>query len=105
MEFKWINGGYSANPPAGFNDYFGRPPLFRHINFEGISELDDMVNKIRDMPEGMSPEDTIRKLIGEKDMYDAPAVKGALDRLMEILDEDPEIDVSWVSVGLVSFLT
>ncbi|KAI5459310.1 serine hydrolase FSH [Mariannaea sp. PMI_226] len=92
MKFKWINGGHSAIPPKGFEHYFGHPPLYRHIDFEGISELDDMIDKIRDMPSGMTAEDTIRKLIGEAQMHEAGPVQTALDNLQQILEDDPEID-------------
>jgi hypothetical protein len=56
-----------------------------------------MMDKVRDMHEGMSAEDSIRKLIGERSTFNATAVRDALDRLIEILDEDPEIDVSRTS--------
>ena len=53
-----------------------------------------MPAKIREFPEGLTAEDTMRKLIGEQDVYSAPAMKTALDRVFEMLDEDQEIDVS-----------
>ncbi|KAF7556679.1 hypothetical protein G7Z17_g1247 [Cylindrodendrum hubeiense] len=92
VNFKWIDGGHDAKPPAGFDNYFGQPPLYRFIDFDGIEEMDDMMNKIRDFPEGMSAEDTIRSLVGDKEMYTGPAVRSTLNRIFEILDEDPTID-------------
>ena len=41
------------------------------MEFDGISELDDMLTKIRDFPEGMSAEDTMRQLLGEQEMFSA----------------------------------
>ncbi|KAK3172948.1 hypothetical protein OEA41_006274 [Lepraria neglecta] len=92
VQFKWINGGHGATPPSGFATYFGTPPLYRFINYDGISGLDDMLTRIRELPEGMTAEDTIRRMVGREEMFSRPAVKSALDRLFEILDEDPEID-------------
>jgi hypothetical protein len=93
VDFKWIDGGHKATPPAGFETYFGAPPLYRFINFDGISWLDDALTKIRHIPEGLSAEDTMRLLIGDEDVFSAPAVKSTMDRLIEILDEDHEIEV------------
>lgn len=93
VDFKCIDGGHVATPPKGFEAYFGAPPLFRFINFDGIEGLDDMLVKIRHVPEGMSAEDTMRNLIGDKDVFSGPAVKSTMDRLCEMLDEDHEIEV------------
>ncbi|KAH7254805.1 hypothetical protein FSOLCH5_011219 [Fusarium solani] len=90
--FKWIDGGHRAAPPPGFEDYFGAPPLFRFMDYDGVGALDDIMVKIRDFPKGMNPEDTIRKLLGEKDLFSFDAAHGALARLHEIIDQDPEID-------------
>ncbi|KAF4470999.1 ef-hand calcium-binding domain-containing [Fusarium albosuccineum] len=90
--FKWIDGRHKAVPPPGFNNYFGSPPLFRFMEYDGVEGLDDMLVKIRDFPEGLTPEDTIRRLLGEEEMFTAKAVHAALDRLHEIIDQDPEID-------------
>jgi hypothetical protein len=92
--FKWINGAHKAVPPTGFDDYFGTPPLFRFMEFDGVEGLGDMLEKVRDFPEGMSAEDTIRQLIGDDQVWTGKAVRSALDRLFEIIDSDPEIDVS-----------
>ncbi|PNY26862.1 uncharacterized protein TCAP_03220 [Tolypocladium capitatum] len=92
IDFRWIDGGHIATPPPGFDHYFGTPPLYRFIDFDGVSELDDMLTKVRELPEGMTAEDTIRRLVGEREVFSGPAVKTALGRLFEIIDEDPEID-------------
>lgn len=91
--FLWIDGTQETTPPAGFEDYFGAPPLYRHMEFDGINSLDDMLTKIRDFPEGMSAEDTMRQLLGEAESFSTHAVQKAMDRLLKIIDEDPEIDV------------
>ncbi|KAK2595359.1 hypothetical protein QQS21_006895 [Conoideocrella luteorostrata] len=90
-EFKWINGAHSATPPPGFEAYFGPGPLYRFIDFDGVSELDDMLSKLREFPEGLNAEDTMRRLIGDNQAFTAPAVRRTLGRLIDMLDEDPEI--------------
>ncbi|RFU78581.1 ef-hand calcium-binding domain-containing [Trichoderma arundinaceum] len=96
VEFKWINGFTKATPPPGFDDYFGAPPLFRFMDYDGVSELEQMVVKIRDMPQGSSPEETMRKLVASVEQFAVPAVTGAMSQLVQILDEDPEIDASGI---------
>ncbi len=91
--FLWIDGTQETKPPTGFEDYFGAPPLYRHMEFDGISSLDDMLTKIRDFPEGMSAEDTMRQLLQEAEAFSNKAVLNCMDRLMKIIDEDPEIEV------------
>lgn len=93
IAFRWVDGGHVVTPPPGFDDYFGTPPLYRFINFDGVSGLDDMLAKVRDLPEGLTAEDTMRRLVGEREVFSGPAVKSALARLFEFIDEDPEIDV------------
>ncbi|PTB44903.1 uncharacterized protein TrAFT101_000372 [Trichoderma asperellum] len=92
VEFKWINGFARATPPPGFDDYFGAPPLYRFMDIDGISELEQMIINIRDMPQGNSPEETMRKLVADKEQFAAPAVIETISRLLQILDDDPEID-------------
>lgn len=94
IDFKWINGGHIAIPPAGFETYFGNPPLYRFINFDGVGGMDDITEKIRSIPEGTSAEETMRLLMGDQEAFTGPAVKETMARLFQILDEDPEIDVS-----------
>ncbi|PNP52389.1 hypothetical protein THARTR1_06993 [Trichoderma harzianum] len=92
VEFKWINGFTEATPPDGFDDYFGAPPLYRFMDVDGVSELEQMIVRIRDLPQGESPEETMRRLIADKEQFTTPAVTMALNQLLQLLDEDPEID-------------
>lgn len=64
------------------------------MDIDGISELEQMIINIRDMPQGNSPEETMRKLVADKEQFAAPAVIETISRLLQILDDDPEIDVS-----------
>lgn len=92
-QFEWVDGGYEAVPPPGFEAYFGAPPWRRFANFDGVKTLDSMVEKIRDFPEGLSAEDTMRRLTGGNDFGLGAGLQGSLERLFEIIDADPEIDV------------
>lgn len=56
--------------------------------------MDDITEKIRSIPEGTSAEETMRLLMGDQEAFTGPAVKETMARLFQILDEDPEIDVS-----------
>lgn len=52
-----------------------------------------MVSKIRKFPVGLTAEDTIRRLIGEEEVFSSRAVTTSMDRIFKILDENPQIDV------------
>lgn len=52
-----------------------------------------MVDRIRDFPEGAHPEETMRALFGENPSCLAASVQSAIQRLLDIIDDDPEIDV------------
>jgi hypothetical protein len=93
-KFTWVDGAHEASPPEGFTNYFGPPPWRRHINFDGVSVLDDIIDKIREFPEGACAEDAIRELVGGEAVFHGPAVRSALERIFKMIDEDPEIDVS-----------
>ncbi|RYP39452.1 hypothetical protein DL767_002186 [Monosporascus sp. MG133] len=92
VKFRWIDGSHRAVPPPGFENYFGQPPLYRFVTFDGVEVLDDVLSKIRELPQGITPEDTIRSLVKEQQPYSPRTLQSALDRLFQIMDEDPEID-------------
>lgn len=70
------------------------------MDIDGVSELEQMIVKIRDMSQGSSPEDTMRKLVANKEQFAAPAVIDSMNRLLQLLDDDPEIDVSFWSLSV-----
>ncbi|RYP03313.1 hypothetical protein DL765_010540 [Monosporascus sp. GIB2] len=92
VKFRWIDGSHRAVPPPGFENYFGQPPLYRFVAFDGVKALDDVLSRIRELPQGITPEDTIRSLVKEQQPYSPRTLQSALDRLFQIMDEDPEID-------------
>lgn len=53
------------------------------------------MERIRQLPRGATAEDTMRVLTHEHEMMSADCVREALQRLLGILDEHPEIDVCW----------
>ncbi|KEY66397.1 hypothetical protein S7711_05831 [Stachybotrys chartarum IBT 7711] len=66
--FYFIHGPCTAIPPAGFEDYFGKPPHFRFIEPDKDVEKtndDDVLARIRDFPQCETPEDTMRELMKE----------------------------------------
>lgn len=96
MQFTWTQGEYEAEPPQGFEDYFGAGPLWRFINYDGTNTF-DILERIRDFPEGTTPEETMRMLMGETPSYTIKSVQGAMGRLIEMIDNDPEIEVSFTT--------
>ncbi|ROV97403.1 hypothetical protein VMCG_06948 [Cytospora schulzeri] len=89
--FKWTQGTSPATPPEGFEDYFGAGPLWRFIEYDGDAAF-DIVDRIRDFPEGSNPEDTMRLLFGSNSSCLVTSVQNATQRLLDMIDADPEIE-------------
>ncbi|KAF2732823.1 hypothetical protein EJ04DRAFT_302833 [Polyplosphaeria fusca] len=67
--FYFAHGQHEAKPPPGFEEFFGGPPFYRWMEAvappptaEGETNpaVEDGLEKIRDFPQGASPEDTLR---------------------------------------------
>ncbi|KAG5927126.1 hypothetical protein E4U42_002575 [Claviceps africana] len=94
ISFKFITGRHEAIPPAGFEDYFGRGPLYRFIPFDGIGALDDILHKLDDFPQGETAEDTIRQLLHSDygSQYSLEGVRASIEYILEAVRADPEIE-------------
>ncbi|OJD32116.1 uncharacterized protein BKCO1_4100046 [Diplodia corticola] len=96
VELAWTQGTVPAKPPPGFEDYFGPGPLYRFVEFDGMEGFEDILDKIRDFPEGISAEDTMRRLFSSHDSqgsaYSDVNLRKALDHLFAVIDADPEIE-------------
>ncbi|KAJ4387498.1 hypothetical protein N0V93_008091 [Gnomoniopsis smithogilvyi] len=90
-EFVWTQGTREAIPPPGFEDYFGAGPLWRFIDYDG-SKAFDIVDRIREFPQGPNAEATMRLLMGDQPSYALSSVQEAIHRLLDIIDADPEIE-------------
>lgn len=95
-EFVWTQGTYAATPPDGFKDFFGGGPHYRFFDYDGHQAF-DILEKIRDFPEGSSAEETMRQLMGDGASHTAESVRNALQVLIDIIDADPDIKVSLLS--------
>lgn len=97
VEFAWTQGIVPVKPPSGFEDYFGPGPLFRFVDFDGVEGFEDILDKIRDFPEGTSAEDTMRHLFGSQIAASTEMkLRKALNHLFDVIDADPEIEVCGV---------
>ncbi|KAG5950605.1 hypothetical protein E4U53_004769 [Claviceps sorghi] len=94
ISFKWITGQHEAIPPAGFEDYFGRGPLYRFIPFDGIEALDDILHKLDEFPQGETAEDTIRQLLesGGSTKYSLEGARASINYILDAVRADPEIE-------------
>lgn len=92
VQFTWTQGSCEAIPPPGFEDYFGAGPLWRFIDYDGSSAF-DILEEIRDFPEGPNAEASMRLLMGEDTGYSAKGVREAIHKLLDLIDTDPEIEV------------
>ncbi|KAI3002616.1 hypothetical protein CBS147346_5842 [Aspergillus niger] len=92
IKFHFISGGNPATPPPESENYFGPPPHYRFVNYDGVGRAGDVLERIRQLPKGATAEDTMRVLSEEQEYMPGKSVKEALERLFGILDEHPEID-------------
>ena len=58
----FVQGKVITHPPAGFSEYFGPGPHWRFLDDQGTAEQ-AMLQRIRQFPDAMTAEDTLRKLI------------------------------------------
>lgn len=91
--FTYSQGTHEVAPPPGWEDYFGKPPLYRFLD---VSHGDafETLRRLRHVPRGLNPEDTMRQLQGatvEEDWHQE-AWRQALDGVFKTIDEDPEIN-------------
>jgi len=84
--FYFTHGTVPCTPPPGFETYFGPAPHYRFIDYDGIKS-NDVLERIRDMPEGRTAEDVLRELLpdGEADLK--KGVEVALDALYQTMEE------------------
>ncbi|KAK7992133.1 EF-hand calcium-binding domain protein [Apiospora saccharicola] len=85
--FVWIDGIHETTPPDGFQDYFGAAPWHRHVKFEASNFL----KRMRQFPQEQSAEDSMRYLLAGEQVIPAVSLTEALDRVFQILEDDPEI--------------
>ncbi|EFR04829.1 hypothetical protein MGYG_07835 [Nannizzia gypsea CBS 118893] len=92
VDFKFIDGLYPAVPPDGFQDYFGPPPHFLNVQYDGIAGLENMQLNLRTLKPGESFEDTIKRLIkNDATVVSKEEYMKTLDYIEQCLVEDPEI--------------
>ncbi|KAI1864341.1 uncharacterized protein JN550_008898 [Neoarthrinium moseri] len=90
--FVWVDGLHPSEAPVGYTEFFGGPPYYRHMQYEGTEGLDQLMSRVREFPEGLGAEDTLRFLIRGFDELPSKALEESLGRLFDIIDKDPEID-------------
>ncbi|TVY56891.1 Esterase FUS5 [Lachnellula cervina] len=104
-ELHFIHGPVQAFPPEGFEEYFGTAPYFRFIEgakAEDGSDDSDVLERIRNFPEGGTAEDQMRELMymgvsatplpsaEDNNKPEASSAQKAIDYLYRIMkDEGP----------------
>ncbi|KAK4121886.1 hypothetical protein N657DRAFT_691850 [Parathielavia appendiculata] len=84
-QFTFTQGQHKATPPPGFERFFGLPPLYRFIDFDGLHK--DM----RNFPMGEGHEDTIRLLANKADRCPWAHVEDAINCVFQTMEADPDI--------------
>ena len=88
--FYFTQGPCETVPPPGFEAYFGGKPYYRFMTYEGGEggEGVDILERIRDFPEGITAEDTLRELMVDGLGDARQSVRRALDYLYRIMEEE-----------------
>ena len=93
--FHWANGALRGTPPPGYDFYFADPPWHHFIEY-----LDTGYNMSNlDFPREMAPEDALRFGRAQLALYSRDALEAALARIIRVLDENPDIDVSKIPLS------
>ncbi|KAJ6789135.1 hypothetical protein PWT90_01527 [Aphanocladium album] len=91
--FTFVDGQFPVVPPEGFVDYFGPPPHYRNIDFDGIDGLAKIIDNLRDVSEAETYEDTLRGLMKHQELpKTTDHILKTFVRIKEHLDADPDID-------------
>ncbi|KAE9366808.1 hypothetical protein N431DRAFT_350052 [Stipitochalara longipes BDJ] len=89
--FFFTQGTVECTPPPGFQDYFGPGPHYRFVDYDGI-QGNDVLERVRDFPEGESPEDVMRELLPVGEEGVRSSVRKALDIIYRTMDEHGPFD-------------
>ncbi|KAJ4417910.1 hypothetical protein N0V85_001651 [Neurospora sp. IMI 360204] len=91
--FTYSQGTHEVAPPTGWEDYFGKPPLYRFLDVSN-GDAFETLRRLRHVPRGLNPEDTMRQLQGatKEEDWHKEAWREALDGVFQTIDDDPEID-------------
>ncbi|KAE9375120.1 hypothetical protein N431DRAFT_453798 [Stipitochalara longipes BDJ] len=101
-ELTFVNGPVEAFPPEGFEDFFGIGPYYRFIKpAETETGSNDILDRIRHFPKGLTAEDQMRELmrggmaaapVSDLEIHSNESVQEALDYLYEIMEEEGPFD-------------
>ncbi|KAM0715745.1 hypothetical protein Q7P37_008259 [Cladosporium fusiforme] len=89
--FTFTQGKHEAEPPLGWENYFGSRPLFRFLDPKHGDGF-EVLRRARRIPRGLSPEGTIRLFECGTGNFDVNIVRDALDAILQLITDDPEID-------------
>lgn len=87
----FTQGQHEAEPPLGWENYFGSRPLFRFLDPKDGDGF-EVLRRARRIPRGLSPEDTIRLFESGNGGFDTKSVQCALESVRQQIEDDPEID-------------
>jgi hypothetical protein len=103
-ELFFVHGPVRAYPPDGFEEFFGSPPYYRFIEPSPSAKGgDDVLERIRNFPEGATPEDQMRELmngtsgsmassVSSEDDGSNQSARDALDYLYRIMEKEGPFD-------------
>ncbi|KAJ5717342.1 hypothetical protein N7488_002988 [Penicillium malachiteum] len=89
VNFLFTQGTSPVNPPPEFQGFFGPPPNFTFT----VVDFPELVKfNMRDFPRCDTPEETIKYAVKKAGNPTFSAVRAAMSRLIDMLDDNPDIE-------------
>jgi hypothetical protein len=89
--FFFTQGQIETTAPVGFEDYFGGGPFFKFFEYDGIQQ-NDVLERVRDFPEGENAEDVLRELMPTGDSSIRKNIANCLEAIYRTIDEHGPFD-------------
>ncbi|MCJ1378006.1 hypothetical protein MMC17_001102 [Xylographa soralifera] len=84
--FFFTQGEIECTPPPGFLDYFGPPPHYRFVDYDGVGK-NDVLERIRDFPEGENVEDVMNELLPDGHVGVQLKVRNSINAIYRTIEE------------------
>ncbi|KAG7007050.1 hypothetical protein G7Y79_00011g029480 [Physcia stellaris] len=88
LSFRFTQGAYEADPPPGFETWFGNPPHLRFLEELKFSEFDVDLQRLRFFEPLDNSEDSMRELFRGGEVPSTETIHNMLDPLYRVLEEE-----------------
>lgn len=95
ISYKWVSGRHGAEPPEGFDNYFGKKPLYRFFPFDVVEGLNVDRCRFDGYPNDEIARHDVRQPLQSRygHQHTVNSVRDTVRYISEIIREDPDIQV------------